>query len=435
LQIIKIGSFNPPYWALSVALEIAMKKPLRPLIPAFFAFLAIGFWLSEVTRCQEAALKDTASLASRQFAEKLHESVQSFATKQGVAIKNISIDVEGKPLAADLQRGLIEVPLIRYLQEQNFYSENSSELARIEYRFDPSVVGKPAKLRIELIELINTNTQEIRNIDECKELQTIIDVSGSQLSTNSFGDSTDSPDPESPFARKNGMRWVPRLTQTPTKASSAVIQDGFFYTKDPRNEKVDKKFGFRLVSDTASNPIIPRVNDDGIPVCTIDPNTEFFVEMKNNTELGFAFDAFIDGYAFLVPTNAGKIEIPKYLMFERKETYKVGWVLVDPTKTKEKMFENKSMTLKEIIYTSNRAEQEPEIKPKMVDRSLAGSVTIRIYRIKEREQPKGNDVQIKIGKITGDEIEPLSGKQFEAVGYPLEPISQIVIKYEKGPGK
>jgi hypothetical protein len=175
LQIIKIGSFNPPYWALSVALEIAMKKPLRPLIPAFFAFLAIGFWLSEVTRCQEAALKDTASLASRQFAEKLHESVQSFATKQGVAIKNISIDVEGRPLAADLQRGLIEVPLIRYLQEQNFYSENSSELARIEYRFDPSVAGKPAKLRIELIELINTNTQEIRNIDECKELQTIID--------------------------------------------------------------------------------------------------------------------------------------------------------------------------------------------------------------------------------------------------------------------
>jgi hypothetical protein len=93
------------------------------------------------------------------------------------------------------------------------------------------------------------------------------------------------------------------------------------------------------------------------------------------------------------------------------------------------------MTLKEIIYTSNRAEQEPEIKPKMVDRSLAGSVTIRIYRIKEREQPKGNDVQIKIGKIIGDKITPLDVELFEAVGYPLEPISQIVIKYEKGPGK
>jgi hypothetical protein len=156
--------------------------------------------------------------------------------------------------------------------------------------------------------------------------------------------------------------------------------------------------------------------------------------MQNNTELGFAFDAFIDGYAYLVPTNAGKIEIPNYLMFGRKETYKVGWVLVDPTKTKEKMFENKSMTLKE-IYTSNRAEQEPEIKPKMVDRSLAGSVTIRIYKIKEREQPKGNDVQIKIGKFIGDKITPLDVELFDAVGYPLEPISQIVIKYEKGPGK
>jgi hypothetical protein len=66
----------------------------------------------------------------------------------------------------------------------------------------------------------------------------------------------------------------------------------------------------------------------------------------------------------------------------------------------------------------------------MVDRSLVGSVTIRIYKIKEREQPKGNDVEIQIGEITGEEITPLSGKQFEAVGYPLEPISQIVIKYE-----
>jgi len=413
----------------SVALKIAMKKPCSPLLTAFVAFLAVGFWLTEVTRSQEAALKDTASLASRQFAEKLYKSVQRFAKKSGVAIKNISIDVEGSPLTADLQRGLIEVPLIRYLQEQNFYSKTSSELARIKYRFDPSDAPKPAELRIELIQLINKNTNESRNIDECKELQTIIDVSGSQLSTNSFGDSTDSP--ESPFARKNGMALVSRLTQKPTNTSSAVIQDGFFYTKDPRNEKVDNKFGFRLVSDAASNPIIHRVND-GIPVCTIDPNTEFFVEMKNNTESRFAFDAFIDGYAYLVPTNRGKIQIPNYLMFESNETYKVGWVLVDPTK--EKTFENRSMTLKE-IYTSNGAAREPEINPKMVDRSLAGSVTIRIYKIKEREQPKGNDVQIKIGKITGDEIKPLSGELFEAVGYPLEPISQIVIKYEKGPGK
>ena len=404
-----------------------MKKSLRPLIPAFFAFLAIGFWLSEVTRSQEAALKDTASLASRQFAEKLHKSIIRFSKKRGVEIKNISIDVVGKPLAADLQRGLIEVPLMRYLQEQNFYSENSSELARIEYRFDPSVAGKPAELRIDLIELINKNTKEKRNIDDCKELQTVIDVSGSQLSTNSFGDSTDSP--ESPFARKNGMELVSRLTQNPTNTSSAVILDGFFYTKDPRNEKVDKKFGFRLVSDTASNPIIPRVNDDGIPVCTIDPNTEFFMQMKNNTQSEFAFDAFIDGYAYLVPTNTGKIQIPNYLMFASKELYTIGWVLVDPTKTKEEMFENKSMTLKEIL-TSNGAERKPKIKPKMVDRSLVGSVTIRIYKIKEREQPKGNDVEIQIGEITGEEITPLSGKQFEAVGYPLEPISQIVIKYE-----
>jgi hypothetical protein len=406
-----------------------MKNPFSPLLHAFVAFLAVGFWLTEVTRSQEAALKDTASLASRQFAEKLHKSILRFSKKRGVEIKNISIDVVGKPLAADLQRGLIEVPLIRYLQEQNFYSKTSTELARIEYRFDPSVAGKPAELRIDLLQLINKNTKEKRNIDDCKELQTVIDVSGSQLSTNSFGDSTDSP--ESPFARKNGMELVSRLTQKPTNTSSAVIQDDFFYTKDPRNEKVDKKFGFRLVSDKASNPIIHRVTD-GIPVCTIDPNTEFFVEMKNNTESGFAFDSFIDGYAYLVATNRGKIQIPNYLMFGGKETYKVGWVLVDPTK--ERAFENRSMTLGE-IYISNGAAREPEINPKMLDRSLAGSVTIRIYKIKEREQPKGNDVQIKIGKIIGDKITPLDVELFEAVGYPLEPISQIVIKYEKGPGK
>lgn len=418
------------------ALETTRKYHMRFRMSKAFRMIILGVLTTNLLIlategfCQAQGKRDVegARQASQRFAEELVEKVRDYSKKHGVAIEKISIDVSSAQPEAELQKGLIEVPIIEHLKRNNFYSTESDELAKISYSFRPSETKRPAEISVELEYFLNRQSEVKRNIKIPKAQEFVSDISGAQLSINSFGTKGPTDSINSPFSGDRDAAIVTKLTSpTLSRDKRAEIVDGFYYTVDPRNNERDDKFGFRLIADEGSPEIIQEIID-GVPHCKIKSETQFFIQIKNNQDLQFAFDAFIDGYPHLLPPLQGQAVIPRYLMVQTKGIQQVGWILIDPKNPK--LFQNRSLSVLEVFMPPNDPNNLPEARAKSFDASMLGSITVRVYKVVQRGNAKG-DLRITIGKVLGEKIDALDESEFEAVDHPLKPISQIVIRYEK----
>jgi hypothetical protein len=389
---------------------------------ALVTILALLFSNLSPVLSQDGLLEDTARQASRQFAQKLTTAIDQLAKGQGAEIGKVDIKVQGRPATAHLQHGIIQSSIENYLTEQNRFLKGSDEIAEISFTYSPSNGKQPSTLTIELIQLVNTTTNAKRGIpqERCKETQPVMDVSGAQLAINSFGNTSENL--ESFFGNRNNLKVVEQLTKPPSKKLRAEWKDEYLFAKDPRNETLDQKFGFRL--EYESGEFIVPENQDGIPVHFIDANRPFLVGIKNNTASDFAFEVLIDGYPFLINRTPKEHKVHPYFVFGKEQKHNIGWIVFDPDK--DKKFIERFLTLQDRPSSSSQDEGTIVARSNM-DTSMAGSVTVCIYRV-EKQTPKGN-AKIWLGKPTGRKFDPIDDLQ--AVGYPKEPISQIVLKYEK----
>lgn len=386
------------------------------------AILTLSLETIALGRTQGEPLEDTARIASKQFAVKLVKAIRDLADTEGVKIGKVAIEVHGRPTTAHLQHGIIQSSIEKHLKEQDLFSEGSNEVAEIRFRYTPSDGKQSANLTIELNQLINRKSNEKRGIPSrsCQESQPVMDISGVQLAINSFGNNSENL--ESFFGSKNDPKILEKLTKPPLKRLSAEWEDQYLFAKDPRNDNPDRKFGFRL-EYPAGDPIVPE-NQDGIPVHLIDADKPFLVGMKNNTATDFAFEVLIDGYPFLITRNAEDQKVHPYFIFGKEQKHNVGWIVFDPTK--DDKYVERYLTLKE-RQTSSTQNGSTGVARNTTDNSMAGSITVCIYKV-EKQTPKG-DAKIWLGRPTGRKFDPVNDLQ--AVGYPKEPISQIVLKYQK----
>lgn len=392
-----------------------IRHGLLAILTLFLQTISLG-------RTQDGLMEDTAKIASKQFAVKLVKAIRSLSDSEGVKIGKIAIEVQGRPTTAHLQHGIIQSSVEKYLKEQDLFSESSNEVAEIRFRYTPSDGKQPANLSIELSQLINRKSNEKRAISSkaCQESQPVMDISGVQLAINSFGNNSENL--ESFFGSKNDPKILEKLTKPPLKRLRAEWEDQYLFTKDPRNDAPDRKFGFRLEYQSGE-PIVPE-NQDGIPVHLIDANKPFLVGIKNNTSTDFAFEVLIDGYPFLITRNAEEQKVHPYFIFGKEQKHNIGWIVFDPTK--DDKYIERYLTLTE-RQTSSSQDGSTGVARNTTDSSMAGSITVCIYKV-EKQTPKG-DAKIWLGRPTGRKFDPVNDLQ--AVGYPKEPISQIVLKYQK----